>query len=139
MPIIIISFYNYLQRQKIDLQKKTSPSSSFSFHNYLQNFECNNFNQFLNNLSYLTPISHKIFVNLFLSLLLSLTAQCGFKAHKTNAVTSSPPSSTTRQSLALGKIFEFTQKDFSRADNTHNHQLFSVFFNIFHMLNFLGM
>jgi hypothetical protein len=91
MPIIIISFYNYVQRQKIYLQKNTCQSSSFSFHNYLQNFERNNFNQFLITLSYLTPISHQIFVNLFLSLLLSLTAQCGFEAHKTNPVTSSPP------------------------------------------------
>jgi hypothetical protein len=59
MPNHIVLFYNYLQRQKIDLQKKICQSSSFSFRNYLQNLERNNFtfNKFLINMSYLALIS----------------------------------------------------------------------------------
>jgi hypothetical protein len=72
------------------LQKKICRSSSFSFHSYLQCFERNNLNQYCN-LSYLTLISHQIFINLFLSLLLTLTAQCGLKAHKPTRSLLLPP------------------------------------------------
>jgi hypothetical protein len=61
-------------------------------------------------MSYLALILPQIFVNPFVPLLLSLTAQCGFvEAHKTPR---SLPPHPMHQSLALGKIFEFTQKDF---------------------------
>jgi hypothetical protein len=95
MPIIIIFFYNYLQRQKIDLQKKTCQSSPFLFSNYLQNFNAIILINFWINLSYMTLISHNGYLLIFfVPLLLSLTAQCGFEAHKTNVVTSLLPSPT---------------------------------------------
>jgi hypothetical protein len=78
-------------------------------HNYLQRLEHNLINFFIN-LSYLTPISHQIFVNLFLFMWLSLPAQGGFEVHKTNVVTSSPPHS--------GQNIWIYTKRFSREDNT---------------------
>jgi hypothetical protein len=142
--------------QKIDLEKKTCQPSSFSFtiiynvkkliykrkhadHHHLHFiiiYKILNVIIFIN-FWLICHIWHQLAIRYLLifsvPLLLSLTAQCGFEAHKTNAVTSSPPSPTC-QSPALGKIFEFTQKDSLRQkihQYINNHQLFSIFFNIF--------
>jgi hypothetical protein len=98
------------------LQKKICRSSSFSFHSYLQCFERNNLNQYCN-LSYLTLISHQIFINLFLSLLLTLTAQCGLKAHKPTR--SLLPAFPRAPKSGSGQDIWIYTKRFSQADNLY--------------------